>query len=196
MAAAPLEPPQQWWRRPLTAADFLALDETEYQAELAEGRMLMIPPPMPRHGWASHRLAVAVNGAIPIGYRAIPEVGVNLELAPFDQPATIRIPDLVVAQTEAFRRVDREGGVLRASDVLLVVEIVSPGSVRTDRVIKRDEYADADIPHYWIVDLDPPESILAYHRAGEFNYADSGEITGIFTTTEPFPFELDLSTLV
>jgi Uma2 family endonuclease len=30
----------------------------------------------------------------------------------------------------------------------LVVEIVSPGSHRTDHVIKRGEYADAGIPHY------------------------------------------------
>jgi hypothetical protein len=39
----------------------------------------------------------------------------------------------VVARTEALKRVDEHGGVVPASDVLLAVEIVSPGSGRTDR---------------------------------------------------------------
>ncbi|MGH3611494.1 MAG: Uma2 family endonuclease [Pseudonocardia sp.] len=35
------------------------------------------------------------------------------------------------------------------------MEVLSPGSHRTDHVAKRADYADAGIPHYWIVDLDP-----------------------------------------
>lgn len=196
MSAAPFVVPQQWWRRPLTVAAFLALDEVEFPAEVAEGRMIMIPPPLPRHSWAGYQLAVAVNAVAPEGYRAVPEVGVDLELAPLDQPATVRVPDLVVARTEAFKRVDEGGGLLRARDVLLAVEILSPGSQRTDRVVKRDEYADADIPHYWIVDLDPPVSVLTHHRAGEFGYTNGGEVTGTFRTSEPFEFELELARLV
>jgi hypothetical protein len=71
--------------------------------------------------------------------------------------------------------------------VSLVIEIVSPGSVRTDRLTKCGEYADARIPHYWIVDITRPVSILVCHLAGEFGYVDSGEITGAFTAREPFP---------
>ncbi|MEO3788916.1 Uma2 family endonuclease [Nonomuraea sp. B10E15] len=37
---------------------------------------------------------------------------------------------------------------------LLVVEIVSPGSITQDTVDKVAEYAKAGIPHYWIVHLD------------------------------------------
>jgi hypothetical protein len=75
------------------------------------------------------------------------------------------------------------------------VEIVSPGSKRMDYVIKRGEYADAGIPHYWIIDLDPPMSLLACHLAGELGYADDGERTGRFTTTEPYPLTIDLDQL-
>lgn len=78
---------------------------------------------------------------------------------------------------------------------MLAIEIVSPGSSRTDRVAKRHEYADAGIPHYWILDLDRPISLLTCHLAGEFGYADGGEHTGTFRATEPFVFELDLETL-
>lgn len=41
--------------------------------------------------------------------------------------------------------------------------------------MKHDEYADAGIPHYWIVDLDA--------------------VTRTCTTREPFPVELDLTRL-
>jgi Uma2 family endonuclease len=85
--------------------------------------------------------------------------------------------------------------VLRASEVILVVDVVSPGSARTDHVLKRSEYADAGIPHYWIVDPSEPVSLLACHQAGEFGYVDDGAVTGRFSATEPFPVEIDLDGL-
>ena len=51
---------------------------------------------------------------------------------------------------------------------------MSPGSHRTDHVIKRGEYADAGIPHYWIVDLDNPVTLIDCHPAAEFGYQDPG----------------------
>lgn len=102
----------------------------------------------------------------------------------------------MVARADAALRLEEQGGVLGASDVILLIEIISPSSRKMDRVLKRDEYAEAGIPRYWIVDLDEPISILTCHPAGELGYADGGEVTGMFRTTEPFAFELDLSRLV
>jgi Uma2 family endonuclease len=91
--------------------------------------------------------------------------------------------------------VGSEGGLIHASEVVVAVEFLSPSSRRLDRQTKRDEYADAGIPHYWIVDLDEPGSLVACHLAGEFGYVDRGAATGIFHTTEPFPLEVDLNAL-
>jgi Uma2 family endonuclease len=77
----------------------------------------------------------------------------------------VRRPDLIVVDYKAIERVDSDGGLLRASAVLVVVEIVSPGSRRLDHVGKRHEYADASIGHYWIVDLDEPVTLLDCHLA-------------------------------
>ena len=77
-----------------------------------------------------------------------------------------------------------------------MAEFVSPGSKRTDHVAKRADYADAGIPHYWIVDLDEPVSLIACHLAGEFGYVDGGAVTGVFRSTEPFPVEVDLHGLL
>jgi hypothetical protein len=39
--------------------------------------------------------------------------------------------------------------------VLVAIEVVSPGSRRMDTVTKRSEYVEAEIEHYWIVELWP-----------------------------------------
>lgn len=196
MTAAPIEPPESRPSRLLTVAEYAALGETEFgYTELIEGRLLLSPSPVPDHGFAEFELAFALRQALPSGMEVIPDTDLDLELAPPDGPGFVRRPDLVVVRSEARRRVRERGGLLRASDAVLVVEIVSPGSVRTDRVVKRDEYADAGIPYYWIVDISEPVSVVACHLAGEFGYADGGEVTGVFRTDEPFPFELDLNRL-
>jgi Uma2 family endonuclease len=170
----------------LTVAEYLEIGEIELgYSELVEGRLLMSPSPAPDHNTASLELAVALRAQLPSGLRVIPDIDVDLQLAPPDAPGTVRRPDLVVVTDAAPLRVRHEGGVLRASEVVIVVEVVSPGSTRTDHVHK-------GIPHYWIVDVTEPVSLLACHLAGEFGYADGGAVTGTFAAAEPFPVEIDL----
>ena len=119
-----------------------------------------------------------------------------MELVPADQPGVARRSDLVVVGYKAIDRVDSDGGLLRVSDVLVVVEIVPPGSRRLDHVVKRHEYADAGIAHYWIVNLDEPVTLLDCHLAGPLGYADGGSITGTFTTTAPCPIRVELDRLL
>ena len=98
-----------------------------------------------------------------------------------------------------FERREREGGVLRASELVLAIEVVSLGSRRMDRVVKYHEYADAGVPHYWVVDLGGPgdrPDLIAHHLAGAFGYADAGPVRGVFTATEPFAVGIDLDALV
>ncbi|MGH3851982.1 MAG: Uma2 family endonuclease [Pseudonocardiaceae bacterium] len=110
-----------------------------------------------------------------INWRRESGVDVDLELAPRGNPGFVRRPDLVVVHRAALERVRRDGGILRACAALVVVEIVSPGSHRTDYVIKHGEYAAAGIPYYFAV---------------EFGYQDAGPVTGHFVATEPFPASL------
>ncbi|WP_410871945.1 Uma2 family endonuclease [Nocardia sp. A7] len=64
------------------------------------------------------------------------------------QTLTARIPDVVV------NRCLEDFGQLTADRVFIVVEVVSPWSKRRDRIHKMADYADAGIPHYWIVEFD------------------------------------------
>jgi Uma2 family endonuclease len=155
----------------------------------------MYPSPTFRHSRAGSKLWAAFEAQLPSDLIVVTDVDVDLQLAPASAAGTVRRPDVIVARREATERVDREGVVLRAVGVVLAVEVVSPGSQRMDQVVKRGEYAEAGIPHYWIVDIDEPVSLLACHHAREFGYVVAGAVSGGFRTSEPFPVESDLDAL-
>jgi Uma2 family endonuclease len=191
------EPDQVPEPRLLTVGEYAALGETETgYTELQEGHVLMSPSPTPDHNVAGSELYVQLRMELPDKLEAIQDIDVDLELVANDQPGFSRRPDLVVVDRAARQRIRYEGGLLRASDVRLVVEIVSPGSRRMDTVIKHGEYADAGIPYYWIVDLDPPVSLHVWHLAGEFGYQDSGTFTGQVELLDPAKVHIDLDSLI
>ncbi len=191
MTLQPVAPP-----RPLTVAEYLAIGEVEPgYTELVEGQLIVCASPVYDHNAACLRLAVQVMQQLPPELDVVQDLDLDLRFVPPEGPGTVRRPDLIVTTREARARLRREGGILNASEVLVVAEIVSPSSVRTDYMIKRAEYADAGIPHYWIVDLDDRISLTACHLAGEFGYRDGGAVTGVFTATEPFTAEIDLDRL-
>ncbi|HEV3361639.1 MAG TPA: Uma2 family endonuclease [Pseudonocardiaceae bacterium] len=179
----------------LTIADFTALPEDDQRWELQEGSLVRSPSPTPRHMRAEFRLASQLEPQLLPRLEVFGDVDIDLDMVPPNRPGHARRPDLIVVEVGTVERADDEGRLIRASEVLLVVEIVSPGSVRMDNVIKRGEYADAGIGHYWIIDLDPPVSMLACHLGGELGYVDDGAITGTHIATEPFAATIELDKL-
>jgi len=97
-----------------------------------------------------------------------------------------RIPDLIVwSKTQA------EGVWLPVADVLLVVEIISPGSEATDTVAKRTEYAGAGIPQYWTVDQDPTQTVTLHRLDGnQYQVRATMPLAWLFNTT-PTEHNLD-----
>jgi Uma2 family endonuclease len=145
---------------------------------------------------AAFELGVQLRGQMPPDFEVILDVDVDLQLAAEDAPGTVRRPDVIVVSREARLRTRRDGGVIRASEVLVAVEVLSSGSRRTDHVHKRGEYVDAGIPRYWILDASEPVSLLACHLADEFGYADVGAVAGSFSAADPFPARIDLDALL
>jgi Uma2 family endonuclease len=180
----------------MTVGEYAELGETESgYTELVEGRLLVSRSPAPDHNVASFELALQLRSQVPEDFEVIPEVDIDLELAPADRPGFSRRPDLVVVQASARRRVRESGGMIQAAEVVAVIEIVSPGSRRTDHVVKRGEYADAGIPYYWIVDLDEPVSLIDCHLAEGFGYQDGGGTAEWFATSLPCPVRVELDRL-
>lgn len=181
----------------LTIAEYASLGETEHSyTELIEGRLIMSPSPVPDHNNAGFELGVELRSRLPDAFEVQLDMDVDLNLVPADEPGSSRRPDLMVVNRNARKRVRAEGGLIRASEVLLVVEIVSPSSKRIDHVHKRNDYADAGIPNYWIIDIDDPVSLTACRLTEEFGYQDDQIATGIFKAEVPFPVEINLDRLV
>jgi Putative restriction endonuclease len=90
----------------------------------------MTPRPRPLHQVVSRNLSRLIRESLPASLVVLQEVEITVE-ARF--PPTVRDPDLVVVNRTV---VDRNPVRVDPSDVVLVVEIVSPGSRRTDRVMK------------------------------------------------------------
>ncbi|OBI82170.1 hypothetical protein A5663_14870 [Mycobacterium sp. E740] len=170
--------------------DALELDEAR-RWELVEGGIVMTPRPRPLHQVVSRNLSQLIRENLPASLVVLQEVEVTVE-ARF--PPTVRDPDLVVVNRSV---VDRNPVRVDPSDVVLVVEIVSPGSRRTDRVMKAYEYAKAGIGHYWIVDLDADsdERFLS-HVLREGTYHRVAALVGdSVQTAEPLALNFRIDTL-
>lgn len=186
--------PTPWsWPRLFTVDEYFALGETEPgYTELHEGRIVLSPTPTPHHNMVGLELCGQLDSQLPDDLEVIWGVDIDLELAPADRPGFSRRPDLVIVDMAARPRVRDEGGILRASEVRVAIEIVSPDSRRTDNVIKHAEYAEAGIPRYWTVELDALS--LRVWRLADGCYRDAGTFADRCTLDDP-RVDLDMTAL-
>ena len=174
--------------------DLLSLDDWErldldegHHVECVEGVLVVAPNPYPRHQMIAVRVVGELNRQLPEDLAALPEVDLLLTTVPL----TIRAPDVVVVPTAVYQANPPR---FTASEVRLVVEVVSAGSRRTDQVMKRSDYAEAGIPAYWIVDGEP--LTLSADTLDSGTYRPTGEYRGIAgLTAGDTPVRLNLDAL-
>jgi len=137
------------------------MPETNQPVELWDGELLMTPAPTPLHQEISQRLEQHM-----IAFVQAARMG-KVYHAPIDVVLTERQvvqPDILfIAQENLGIIQDRIRGVPD-----LVVEIISPGTWRRDRVEKRALYEQHGVGEYWIVDPEA-KTVEVYHlRAGGY----------------------------
>lgn len=87
--------------------------------------------------------------------------------------------------------------VLRPEHCLLVVEVMSPGSVTTDQVDKPGEYAAAGIAHFWRVELDGKATLFQYRLDPTTRtYASAGAGWGKLAISDPIGVRINLDALL
>lgn len=179
-----------WPDHLLTLEDWIALPEDNSRTyELVEGVLVVSPRPLSQHQRVIWRLAAQLEPQLPSTHGVLTETEVVIDSGP---PPTIRVPDVLAVPAEG---IDLNLPRWNAVDVLLAVEILSIGSKRTDRVTKFAEYAEAGIAYYWLIDLDEPTSLTAYHLI-DGDYELVGEHSGRATLDiSGTSVELDLRAL-
>lgn len=173
---------------PWTFEDLLALPESLWRYEIVDGGLLMTPPAGIWHGGVSDALRTILKTSLPTRMRVLGPVGVDLH-------PTYLIPDLIVIDDKAVRP---ERDRAQPSELTLVVEVVSPGSQSTDRILKPAKYAAAGIPHFWRVETRPHTTLTAYTLPpGASTYTEVGtwKASEVARFTDPFVVDISIADL-
>jgi len=149
-------------RKRATFEDLAALGDV--RAELIDGAIVHLPPPLPEHGLAQRALGRFVGGPFhdddgrggPGGWWILPEVEIELS-------REIVRPDMAGWRRA---RMPSPWG-LRPIRVApdWIAEVLSPSNERHDRMFKADLYARGGVAFYWMID--PAERLLEAFEARE-----------------------------
>lgn len=148
--------------------------------------VVVSPSASKRRNRLARILANALDAAVGPDWNADTDFDVRLQ----DVPLTNRRPDVVVYRADTIDLTPT-----RPEHVLLVVEVVSPGSETTDRIVKVDQYAKAGIAFNWRIEQAANGVPLIYTyildpATGSYRTGDM--LTGAVDVSAPFPVEIDL----
>jgi Uma2 family endonuclease len=156
----------------VTLDDLAAMNATDaygHRYETSpEGVLSVMPPPDSEHATIASRLFAWLIMAGWPADQVLQVAGVRI-VGP--EGVGGRIPDLTV-----WRKAPPRGVWLAVADLLLVVEIVSPGSEAMDEVTKRREYASAGIPQYWVINRDAAQTVILYRLGPDGGYAERAKM--------------------
>jgi Uma2 family endonuclease len=133
---------------PWTADEVRALPDDGNRYELISGELVVTPSPRGVHQVTVFELSMRIHSLLE-------RTGGAHILA---SPADISLGEDEVLQPDLFVYRTANGRHLRnwndISELVLVIEVLSPSTARYDRQLKRRRYQRARVPEYWIVDID------------------------------------------
>jgi Uma2 family endonuclease len=143
------------------------------RAEWVDGEVVEMSPPSNRHQRIAAFLQALLQHFVEARHPGI--VLGDFQMKPTRQSPG-REPDLLFLANEHLDRL-KHNNVDGPAD--LVVEIVSPDSVKRDRVVKRAEYEAGGVAEYWVVDPLRSETVF-YGRAADGRYVELPVEDGVF----------------
>jgi Uma2 family endonuclease len=161
--------------------------------EIISGDLIASPRPGPKHSNVSTALGVKVGGPFQYGEGGGPGGWIILFEPEIHIKDDIVVPDFAGWKRERLSKPPDEAYFSTVPD--WICEILSPSSVKTDRIIKQQLYLSWKINHYWIVD---PilKSVEILERA-----AENWVVKGLYSENDkmrapPFDMvEIDLKSL-
>ncbi|WP_066425639.1 Uma2 family endonuclease [Anabaena sp. 4-3] len=133
----------------LTFKEYLTYDDgSGFHYELVDGRLELMNPPTIEHFLIAKFLEQFLDAEIKrlnLPWLTFREAGVRTGRN------KSRLTDLCVVTQEQARELLKVSAVFETPP-LMIVEVVSPDSIKRDYRYKRSEYAALEVPEYWIVD--------------------------------------------
>jgi len=163
------------WVRPAqgqwTYEDYLRLPDDGKRYEIIDGVLYVSNAPN-----SDHQFTVTELGAELRNFVKKNNLG-RVLVAPFevhlDETSRPVQPDILFVKTERWPP-ERVAFFAGAPD--LIVEVISPSSVRTDRVIKFTAYERVGVPEYWLAN--PHTRTVEVYTVSQGEYALLGEFAG------------------
>lgn len=135
----------------MTYAEYRALefeDTDNFQYELLNGEVVKKASPTVQHQRIARRVVKAIEkylDANPAGELLFAPLDVVLNEHNSPQP------DVIFIRNERLHIIDEQEQVIQGVPDLLV-EIISTGSIKRDRIEKKDLYEQFGVPEFWLVD--------------------------------------------
>ena len=170
------------------ADDLDHLPEAPRHTELIDGALIfMMSPQRYWHAVVISALTSTLANHAPAGVHVVPEMTVRLDDRNRPEPDILA----TVAPIDINRTWFAPG------DVLLVIEVVSPESAHRDRKVKPGKYAEAGIPHFWIIEEEDGAPVVHVYELDTLTatYVPTGIFRGSLERAVPFPINIDLTTL-
>jgi Uma2 family endonuclease len=168
------------------AEDLDHLPDLPPHTELIDGSLVLVSPQKDFHTLMLYLLENGLRRTVPADLRVRREMSVVL--GPRQRPE----PDVIVFHARALRGPDATA--YQAEDLVLAIEVVSPESEERDRKRKPSLYAEAGIPHFWLVESSEGRPTVNVYELNPttHSYVLSGSHQGRVRLTVPFDIDIDL----
>ncbi|MGQ4515171.1 Uma2 family endonuclease [Streptomyces sp. DW26H14] len=182
----------RWPRPPVdgyTVDDLFTLPDLPPHTELIDGSLVFASPQRRFHARVIDLLVTGLRRRLP------PELTVERKMTVVLDHRNGPEPDLSVVRSSAVEGLDQTSFV--AADIVLAVEVVSPESEARDRKTKPVRYAEAGIPHFWLVEMAENDEHPVVHVYELDVPTGAYGLTGIhhdrLKITVPFEIDIDIS---
>ncbi len=183
LASTPVQPAQEKW----TYKDYLALPDDGQRYEIIEGVLYVTNAPSFDHQYTVVEILRQMsNFALENKLGRVLTAPFEIHLSEHTRPVQ---PDVFFIKTENLPDYDAKF-IEDAPD--LVVEVLSPSSIRTDQHIKFSAYEKASVPEYWIANPKTRSVEVFTLSGGEYallgqfandEVIESAVLTGLTITT-------------
>ena len=164
-----------------TIEDVLELPDDAPRVELSDGVMVVVPTPSIGHQQIGNLLWMWLRQHAPDDLEPATAVGVEVAMKDSLEPDVLLIHH-PLPLAHHFVLPDQAA---------LVVEVVSPGTRRRDRLEKPAVYAAAGIPHYWRIEQNPVH-VFAYDLV-DGSYELVADSADELVLSAPFEIRLPIS---